>query len=157
MVRACGLGLGVGFLLKHLFSKYKQQNNKMKKLNKDNLQTKIFNNHGAFFCFSNSQFDEQKIEGVKYEDCGGGLVAPVGSGSHVLKDLELLHDECIEYEKENNTLKVIIWDSLANYECQITWDFSDALEALKPYGITSKQVGEEWGEYFKHCIDNNYF
>lgn len=42
----------------------------------EEAQTKAFEKAGAFFAFSNSQFDEKKKDGVKYVDMGAGLICP---------------------------------------------------------------------------------
>ena len=40
-------------------------------------QTELFNNTGAFFAFSDTQFDEKKKNGVKYAHLGAGLICPI--------------------------------------------------------------------------------
>jgi hypothetical protein len=39
----------------------------------ENKQTKALNKAGAFFAFSNEQFDKAKKEGIKYISLGAGL------------------------------------------------------------------------------------
>lgn len=71
--------------------------------------------------------------------------------------LDSLSDEKTHWELANNSIKTIIWDSLANYECQIIGNYSDAIEALKVYGITEADIKTEWSAYYQTCIDNDYF
>jgi len=120
-------------------------------------QTAIFDKYGTFFAFSAGQLNKGKKEGVKYESGPGGMVSPVGTVRKVYQELGELNDKKVKYELENNSIKDLIWDSLANYECQITGDWDDAVEALEEYGITADQVKAEYPAYFQHCCDNDYF
>ena len=42
----------------------------------EEAQTKAFEKAGAFFAFSDKQFEEQKKEGVRYSYMGAGLICP---------------------------------------------------------------------------------
>jgi len=121
-------------------------------------QSEVFNRYGAFFAFSNKQFDEKKKEGVDYVSLGeSGLIAPKGAGNEIMEALEAIQEEAIKQDLKENTTKGVIHRELANYECQLTGNITDAVEALEPYGVTEKQVIAEWKEYYQMCIDNNYF
>lgn len=129
----------------------------MKHCNVDNEQTKILDNNGAFFAFTNDQFNEQANLLINYKSLGGGLYCPENNIDNLSAQLKDSHAFKINWELSNNTLKTIIWDSLANYECQISGDYNDAYEALKPYGITEDDIKKEWPGYYQNCIDNDYF
>ena len=47
--------------------------------------TPILEANGAFFAFSQSQFDEQKKEGVIYVSMGAGLICPKENAENALK------------------------------------------------------------------------
>ena len=120
-------------------------------------QTKILDANSAFFAFSNEQFNTCADPKLNYKSLGGGLYCPENNIDSLQAQLSDSYNFKIQWELENNTLKDIIWDSLANYECQITGDYSDACEALKTYGITEDDIKKEWASYYKNCIDNDYF
>lgn len=111
----------------------------------------------AFFAFTEQQYNDEALPGVEYKRLYAGLVCPSNNVKTVMNGLDSLSDEKIQYELSNNTLKTIIWDSLANYECQIPGNYNDVIEALKVYGITEDQIKTEWPGYYQNCIDNDYF
>jgi hypothetical protein len=129
----------------------------MKHCNIELEQEKILTINGAFFAFGNEQFNTCADQPVAYSNLGGGLYCPSCNIDSLQAQLKNSYNFKIKFELENNTLKDIIWDSLANYECQITGDYSDACEALKPYGITEDDIKKEWASYYQNCIDNDYF
>lgn len=120
-------------------------------------QTKLWNDNGAFFAFGQQQLDEQKQEGVSYVSLGMGLIAPKENASKIIEGLESIHSEGIQQDISDNGIKAIIHRELANHEAQISGDVSNTVEALEGYGITRKQVNEEYKSFYKHCIDNDYF
>ena len=120
-------------------------------------QTKLWNDNGAFFAFGDKQLDEQKQEGVSYVSLGMGLIAPKENASNIIEGLKSVYTEGIKQDISDNGIKAIIHRELANYEAQITNDISTTLEALEDYGITRAQVAAEYGAYFQHCVDNDYF
>lgn len=130
---------------------------KTEKWNYQEAVTLLFNVNGAFYAFSQKQYNEKVVGGVEYVGLGGGLVCPKNNASNLLKDFDVIHTKNIKIDLEDNGVKKIIWRELANYECQIVSDYSDAVEALENHGITEEQVKAEWKDYFQHCVDNNYF
>lgn len=120
-------------------------------------QTAAFDHHGGFFAFSNKQFDEQKKADVVYIQLGSGLIAPKSNAAALVKALEQIHSDAIKQDITENGIKAIIWRELANHECQITMDYSDAFYALEGYGIAIEQVKTEYTPYFQNCVKNDYF
>ena len=120
-------------------------------------QTEAFNKYGAFFAFSNSQYNEKKKEGVKYNSLGAGLIAPVGTGKALSNELERIYNEAIKQDVTDNGIKAIIHRELANHECQLTGDYSEVIDKLKDYGITVEQIKTEYPPFLQYCIDNDYF
>lgn len=129
----------------------------MKHCNIENEQTKILADNGAFFAFNNDQFTKQANPLINYKSLGGGLYCPENNIDNLALQLKDSHNFKIQWELSNNSLKDIIWDQLANHEAQISGDYSDACDALKPYGITEDQIKTEWPSYYQDCIDNDYF
>ena len=129
----------------------------MKHHNNEAEQTKILDDNGAFFAFSSEQWAIASDASKKYTSLGGGLYCPENNALVLTKQLNNSYALKIKWELENNALKDIIWYELANHECQITGDTSDALEALKDYDITNATVKYEYAKYYQHCVDNDYF
>ena len=126
--------------------------------NQTELQTAIIEKHGVFFAFGKSQLEEQIKPDTKYFSIGGGCHCPQDNYDAYNKEMTELMEAGVKFIIDNNSKKDIIWDSLANYETQITGDISDAVEALKEYGYTREEIQKEYGNgYFQHCIDNDYF
>ena len=119
--------------------------------------SKLWDDNGAFFAFSEEQLDESKQEGVVYVSLGMGLIAPKENASKVIEGLESIHTEGIKQDISENGIKPIIHRELRNYETQISGDISDTVAALEDYGITREQVSAEYPAYFQHCVDNDYF
>lgn len=113
--------------------------------------------NGAFFAFTEQQFNDEALPGVEYKRIYAGMLCPSDNVKTVMVGLDNLSNEKTHWELANNTIKTIIWDSLANYECQITGNYNDAIEALKVYGITEDDIKTEWPSYYQNCIDNDYF
>jgi hypothetical protein len=129
----------------------------MKHCNNENEQTKIMEKNKAFFAFNNEQFINDCDLSLNYQSLGNGLYCPACNVNALTKELKESWDFKIQWELSNNTLKDIIWYELANHESQITGDYSDALEALKPYNIKEDDIKKEWGSYYRDCIDKGYF
>lgn len=129
----------------------------MKHCNVDNEQTKILDDNGAFFAFSKDQFNTCSTQSLIYKSLGGGLYCPQNNIDNLSAQLKDSHTFKINWELSNNTLKDIIWYQLANHETQISGDYSEACEALKPYGISENQIKTEWPSYYQNCIANDYF
>jgi len=123
----------------------------------DNRMSEIFDKHGAFFAFSNKQFEERANKNLKYTSCGAGLICPVDNKRVLQSEIDIAIKEHTKKDLDANGKKKIIWRELANYECQISYDISDAVSALDSYGITEKEIQKEWPDYLQHCVDNDYF
>lgn len=123
----------------------------------DAAMSDIFKQHGAFFAFSGEQYKAGAVDGVKYTNTGGGLICPVDAVADMTAALNAVVKEYEANDLKANGKQKLIWRELANYECQITYDPSDAVAALESYGITEAEVLEEWPAYMKHCRDNDLF
>ena len=114
--------------------------------------------HGAFWAFSNEQFNEQKQEGVEYCNAGLGLVCPIDNVKQLKIDWELFAKQTIENDKKENTTEEIIMRELSNYETQISRDIDDTVNALNGYDISRDEVHRVFKEvYMPHCIEHDLF
>jgi hypothetical protein len=116
-----------------------------------------FKKHGAFFAFSGSQFEEGKVEGVKYMSLGAGLICPVDNAEACAEEIESNGKSRISEDLADNTKKEIIWRELANHEAQITYCTDSTFDALEGYGITREEIQAEFSAYYENCVVNNYF
>jgi hypothetical protein len=99
--------------------------------------TKALNATGAFFAFSTKQFNDQKIDGVRYVNLGAGMVAPKEDAGRLVEALGRIHSAGIAEDIKENGLTAIITRELHNHECFYTNDISDVTDALIEYpGVT---------------------
>lgn len=103
-------------------------------------QTALFNETGAFFAFSLSQLNEAKKEGVKYVSLGGGLICPKENVEKLDTGLETIYREAIAQDIAENGDEAIIKRELYNHESFYDWDFSRAMEVLKPYKFPKEVI-----------------
>lgn len=120
-------------------------------------QSELFNKYGAFFAFSDKQFQEAKKEGIKYVSLGYGLIVPKGSEEDLINGLDQIREEGIKQDILENGKSAIIQRELGNHEAQITLDIDPTLKALDGYGITREEVEEGFKIFFKKCKKNNWF
>lgn len=102
--------------------------------------TKVMDQHGAFFAFSNQQFDEKKKDGVKYISCGAGLICPKENAVQLLKDINDVGEKGIQQDVGENGREAIIKRELANHEAYYTGDVDSTVDALEGYGITREEI-----------------
>ena len=112
--------------------------------------TKLFDELGAFFAFSNEQFDEAKNPKVKkYVSLGAGLVCPKENVDEFQEQYNNLIQEGIRQDLAENDKIGIIHRELGNYEYCVTYDISDTVAALQQYGITPEEIQAEVKPYLK--------
>ena len=104
--------------------------------------TKALNAHGAFWAFSQSQFNEQKKEGVKYVTMGSGLVCKSGHSQALADDLDAVRAAGIAQDIAENGLDGIIKRELYNHECFYTGDWQECAVqgAFSGYDIPDADV-----------------
>ena len=115
----------------------------------EEAQTKAFKEAGAFFAFSNKQFNEAKQDGVEYCSMGAGLICPKDNAEKLDNNLMRIVAEGIKADLAENGRKGVIHRELGNHEYCITHDITDTVEKLKDYGITPEEIRAETGAYLK--------
>ncbi len=103
-------------------------------------QTELFNKTGSFFAFSTSQFNEAKKEGVKYTDCGHGLICPSETAKELTTGLRTINKESIAQDIKENGKEAIIKRELYNHEAFYIHDIGSTSDALIGYGFTNKDI-----------------
>jgi hypothetical protein len=103
-------------------------------------QTELFNQCGAFFAFSQQQFNDAIKEGVQYVSLGAGLICVLEHKQTLVDGLETITADGIAQDLAENSIDAIIKRELFNYESFYNYDISDTVDALKPYGISRVQI-----------------
>lgn len=112
-------------------------------------QSQAFKELGAFFAFSNKQFDEAKKEGVKYSSMGSGLICPVGNEQKLYDRLNEIQKEAIAQDVAENGKNAIIHRELFNHECFYTGDVCDCVDTLEEYGYTYDDIYQVYSHICK--------
>jgi hypothetical protein len=102
--------------------------------------TKAMRKAGAFWAFSDKQFNEQKREGVEYSHISCGLICPKGKGKELIEDLDRAIGNGRKQDIEENGIEKIIRRELANHEATYTGDITSTEQALKGYNIPKEDI-----------------
>ena len=123
---------------------------------KENANTKLFNECGVFWAFSTEQFNESKThlkDGEKYVSIGGGGYLPKGNLEALkigLKENEKAYKQAL---KSNNLrLKEIAYE-FANYECFYTGDWTVVADMFPDVdrSIIYKLYLKEYKKHIEWC------
>lgn len=107
----------------------------------EQAQSKAFEKAWAFFCFGQAQFDEKKVEGIKYVDLWAWLICPKENVITLVDELKQATQNGIKQDIAENGLNAIIRRELNNYECYYTCDPTEAINALVgSYPVTADDV-----------------
>jgi len=103
---------------------------------------------GAFFAFSQKQFDESAVKGEKYTSLRMGAIVPTRNAAALVDGLGEIVDKGIEADKADHTPEQIILRELRNHECFYTGDDAPAVEQLARYGdgFAAKDIRRVFGE-----------
>ena len=123
----------------------------------EEAQTVAFRNAGAFFAFSQRQFNEQKKTDTKYVNLGGGLICEKGREDQLCETLDKIAEDGIKQDVKENGKDAIIRRELFNHECQITMSPEECTRALKDYPITEAEIFKAFPAFMQLCCDNDYF
>ena len=102
---------------------------------REEKQSTLFNETGAFFAFS----EEQLIKGLNGRDksevvnLGGGLIANKTQVKQIYEGLDRIENEAMEEDLKENGAEGIIRREFFNHETSYDGDESRVLDALKPY------------------------
>ena len=104
--------------------------------------TKLMDDCGVFWAFSNEQFAEGKkkspvAEGEKYASIGAGGYMP---SKNVSKFTEGMKDIAAWAKKAKKDATEVILYELNNYECFYTGGIEDVLPRLHDLGYTTEEV-----------------
>ena len=120
-------------------------------------QSKLFDKYEAFFAFSTEQFNKSKKENIKYIRMESGLICPSENAIKLIEEMDSVYREAIKQDMAEHSIEDIIHRDFANYEVQISGDYSQVIEELKEYGINEEKIRAEYKKYYKNCIKNDWF
>ena len=104
--------------------------------------TKLMDECGVFWAFSNEQFTEGKAkhpvaEGEKYANIGAGGYMPSKNVDKFTQGMKSIAKWAKQAKKD--ATEVILYE-LNNYECFYTGDITDAMPRLEDLGYTTDEV-----------------
>jgi len=107
--------------------------------------SRIMKEHGAFFAFSNEQFERQRDPNIlkeNYTNIKVGMICPTETALMLICDLEEAYDSHAKTVLRKYTVDQIIRYELNNHEIDVTGDITDTVDAVAVYGITEDRVRE---------------
>ena len=116
----------------------------------------MLDKNGAFFAFGTEQFNEKKVEGVKYVKMGMGLVAPKENAKTIWNETDRIHKEGIIQDMKEHSKAKILQRECANYEIQYG-DSEPVYDALKEYPITRKEIDKGIEKFIQYCIKHDMY
>jgi hypothetical protein len=119
----------------------------------EEAQTALFKKTGAFFAFSNKQFDEEKKEGVKYVHLGAGLICPKVNAKELNEKLDAIYKDAIKKDIAENGIEAIIKRELYNHECFYTGDITDCVSKLQDYPTTKEEIWNVYKSEYKTAVE----
>ncbi len=125
--------------------------------------TKVYEEFGCFYAFSNKQFLEQRKEGVKYAQFGSGLIGPADKGQEILTAIENAITKGAQARLEAHGATAIIEYEYFNHETQITGDLSDMKAALGIYReiapdlFTDEIISKAAAICYQKAVENDWF
>ncbi len=129
----------------------------------DALTSKLFTDNGAFFAFSNKQFEEKKKEGVKYVALASGLVCPKENSQTVLQQFETIYNDAVRQQVAEFGAEKIISHEYFNHETQITGDNQQVIDVLEthrelfPELFTDAIIIQVCHKCFREAVANDWF
>ena len=126
-------------------------------------QSKLFEKTGAFFAFSQKQYDEQFKTGIVYVDMGRGMICPKQNASKLINGLQKILTESIEADVTENGVEAIIRREYFNYESQLSGCTEDAFNALREYIklfpklFTNLTIALVFKRCYKEAVENDLF
>lgn len=108
----------------------------------ESKQTEAFRKAGAFFAFSDKQFEEGAKGRPKtdYTHAGAGMICPKDTIETLLTELDTIYKDSIEQDIAENGLEAIIRRELNNHEASYTGSTEDTERALRDYPVTADDI-----------------
>lgn len=105
--------------------------------------SRIMKELGAFWAFSQSQYDEQRQPDVRYTSTlGGGLICPVDNIKQLVNGLNAAVENGMKADVAENGIEAIVLREIHNHECYYTGDPQAAIDKLSHYPVTKEFIQE---------------
>ena len=125
--------------------------------------SELYDEMGAYWAFGSEQFNEKKVEGVKYGVLFGNLICPVANAKELLRRMDILQNTEARAKYRELGAEKIISHEYFNYECQVSGDTSDAEDALIVYAelypgaFTKEKMKEVFRKCWEQAVENDWF
>lgn len=137
----------------------------MKSLNDytDTSTSKLFADNGAFFAFSNKQFEEKKQEGVTYVSMNSGLICPKENAKTMMTEFERIFDNAVKQQVKDFGAEAIIRYEYFNHETQLTGDVEQVIDVLSthrelfPELFSADAILTICQQCYKDAVKNDWF
>lgn len=123
-------------------------------------QSKLFEELGVFFAFTDEQFDEGaekyahlKPEGTKWASLGAGMYMPKVNVDEFIKRHDSLVKEAIKLDLSENGREGVLQREMGNYEVGYSGMDENFHDAIRDYGFSEEEILEQ---YKIHMENNEY-
>lgn len=106
----------------------------------------LYEKLGIFFAFSNEQYKQGAVEGVKYAT-SSGMFVPKSNVDQYIEESENIRKNGLEQLKRDHTDEQIIIYELRNHESFYTGELDDALDVLSEYGYSYDDVNAVYKQH----------
>jgi len=117
-------------------------------------QTKLFEETGTFFAFSNKQYKEKAKKDVKYINMGNGMITEKPNVEKLIKGLDIIYKEAIQEDIEENGKDAIILRELENHECFYVGNIEEAVRKLEDYPFTEDDISHIYQKNYSRITEN---
>lgn len=117
--------------------------------------TATFDRYGAFWAFSNSQFEEKAKADVQYVRMSslGGVICPKENAKALKGEIFAIFDDAVARDKAARSQEEIILYELRNHEAFYVMDIEDTVAALDGYGYTEDDVLAVYNKHYKTEVE----
>lgn len=122
---------------------------KLKQVSLHNQDVSEFlDNQGVIYAFSDKQFEENRVEGVKYVSMDGGVLIPKKNLDKVLGGIKDIRLANIKLNKEEFSKEDIIWTEACNHEGCI----DSTIDSLVGYGYSDEEIQKLCDTYYYRAV-----
>lgn len=119
--------------------------------------------NGAFFCFSQKQFEESKKENIIYKNLQGGLICPKENAETLNNKIDEIYTNALHEQVKEFSPQRIIQYQYFNHETQITGDIENIKNILSEYInlypnlFTNELIQKTCNGCFEEAVKNDWF
>jgi hypothetical protein len=106
----------------------------------EDQMSKCHKDNGAFYAFSDKQFNEQKKPDTKYISLGSGAIVPEINAKQFVDQMSTIVKNGIAQDITENGQDGVITRELANHEAYYTGSIESTIDALDGYNFTDEAI-----------------